>query len=155
MALSIQHKFRCEISEIPSAIWNGTFRLHRPGPSHHTFGYCSCKQVTKYWYWGPHWFCQMERVISVRPTRNDQKRSKRTTFKAGPEYSGRTKAKWSFHLMPTNWNFRNLGLNAKRPNTTEHLWGNKECAESAWPTNQAGSPHMIKPGPKKGRKSFV
>ena len=31
MALSIQHKFRCEISEIPSAQWNGTFRLHRPG----------------------------------------------------------------------------------------------------------------------------
>ena len=32
-----------------------------------------------------------KRDISVRPT--DQ--SKRTTFKAGPEYSGQTKPKWS------------------------------------------------------------
>ena len=27
--------------------WNGTFRLHRPEPSNHAFGYCSCKQDTK------------------------------------------------------------------------------------------------------------
>ena len=31
-ALSIQQKFRFEISEIPRAQWNGTFRLHRPNP---------------------------------------------------------------------------------------------------------------------------
>ena len=31
---SIQQKFRFEISEIPRAQWNGTFRLHRPDPSH-------------------------------------------------------------------------------------------------------------------------
>ena len=66
----------------------------------------------------------------------------------GPNRNGRS-------IWWTNWNFRNLGLNAKRPNITEHLWGNKECAESAWPANQAGSPHTIKPAPKKGRKSFV
>ena len=41
-----------EISEIPRTQWNGTFRLHRPEPSHHAFGYCSCKQDTKERYWG-------------------------------------------------------------------------------------------------------
>ena len=66
-ALSIQQKFRFEISEIPRAQWNGTFRLHRPDPSHRALGYCSCKQDTKEWYWGQQ-FCQMERDISVRPT---------------------------------------------------------------------------------------
>ena len=52
-ALSIQQKFRFEISEIPLAQWNGTFRLHRPKPSHHVllFGYCSCKQDAKEQYW--------------------------------------------------------------------------------------------------------
>ena len=33
-ALSIQQKYRFEISEISRAQWNGTFRLHRPDPSH-------------------------------------------------------------------------------------------------------------------------
>ena len=55
-------KFRFEISKIPRAQWNGTFRLHRPA-----FGYCSCKQDSKELYWGQQ-FCQMERDISVRPT---------------------------------------------------------------------------------------
>ena len=36
-SLSIQQKVRFEISEIPRALWNGTFRLHRPDPSHHWF----------------------------------------------------------------------------------------------------------------------
>ena len=66
-ALSIQEKFQFEISEIPRAQWNGTFRLHRPDPSHRALGYCSCKQDTKERYWGQQ-FCQMERDISVRPT---------------------------------------------------------------------------------------
>ena len=39
-ALSIQQKFRFEISEISRAQWNGTFRLHRPDPSHRAF--CDC-----------------------------------------------------------------------------------------------------------------
>ena len=66
-ALSIRQKFRFEISKIPRAQWNATFRLHRPDPSHRAFGYCSCKQNSKELYWGQQ-FCQMERDISVRPT---------------------------------------------------------------------------------------
>ena len=64
--LSIQQKFWFEISEILRAQWSGTFRLHRPDPSHRAFGYCSCKQDTTGRYWGQQ-FCQMERDISVRP----------------------------------------------------------------------------------------
>ena len=66
-ALSIQQKFRFEISEILRVQWNGTFWLHRPDPSHRALGYCSCKQDTKERYWGQQ-FCQMERNISVQPT---------------------------------------------------------------------------------------
>ena len=50
--LYIQQKFQFEISEISCAQWNGTFRLHRPDPSHRAFGYCSYKQDTKEQYWG-------------------------------------------------------------------------------------------------------
>ena len=39
-ALSIHQKFRFEISETSRAQWNGTFRLHRPDPSHRSFCYC-------------------------------------------------------------------------------------------------------------------
>ena len=66
-ALSIQRKFRFEISEISGAQWTCTFRLDRPDPSHRAFGYCSCKQDTKERYWGQQ-FCQMERDILVRTT---------------------------------------------------------------------------------------
>ena len=66
-ALSIQQKFRFEMSEIPRSQWSGIFRLHSPYPSHRAFGYCSCKQDTKERYWEEQ-FCQMERDISVRPT---------------------------------------------------------------------------------------
>ena len=66
-ALSIQQKFRFEISEIPRAQWKSTFRLPRPDPSYGAFGYCSCKRDTNERYWGQQ-FCQMERDISVRPT---------------------------------------------------------------------------------------
>ena len=47
-ALSIQQKFRFEISEMSRAQWNDTFSFHRPDPSHRAFGYCSCKQETGY-----------------------------------------------------------------------------------------------------------
>ena len=40
--LSIQQFGKC-----PSAQWNGTFRLHRPDPSHRASGYCPCKEDTK------------------------------------------------------------------------------------------------------------
>ena len=36
-ALSIQQKFRFEISENLPVQWNGTFRFHRPDPSHRAF----------------------------------------------------------------------------------------------------------------------
>ena len=50
--LFIQQDFPFETSEILRAKWNGTFRLHRPEPSHRAFPYCSCKQDTKEPYWG-------------------------------------------------------------------------------------------------------
>ena len=67
-ALSIQQKFRIEISTIPRAQWNGTFRLHRPDPSHRAFSYCSWKQDSKERHWGQQ-FCQMERDILVGRTK--------------------------------------------------------------------------------------
>ena len=66
-ALSIPQKLRFEISEISRAQWSGTSRLHRPDPSHRAFGYCSCKQDTKWRYWEQQ-FDQMETHISIRPT---------------------------------------------------------------------------------------
>ena len=62
-ALSIQQKFWFEISKIPRALWNGSFRFHRPVPGHRVFAYCSlCKQDTKERHWGQQ-FCQMERTF--------------------------------------------------------------------------------------------
>ena len=43
------------------------FPSHRRDLSQCTFGYCSCMQDTKEWYWG-HQLCQMKRDISVRPS---------------------------------------------------------------------------------------
>ena len=76
------------------------FLLLKPDPTHRTFGYCSCKQDSKEEYWGQQ-FCQMERDV-----RSDRRKlpdwSKWTTFKAGPEYSGRTEPKWSApFVVPT------------------------------------------------------
>ena len=85
-ALSIQQKFRFEISEMSRAQWNDTFSFHRPDPSHRAFGYCSCKQDTKEQYWGQ-------------------------TGQSGPpskrSFSSRTKPKWSvsFVLIVTNIDF--------------------------------------------------
>ena len=71
-ALSSQQQCQYEISEIPRAKWNGTFRLHRPDPSHRAFGYCSYKQDAKERCWGQQ-FCQMERDISaVWPTETSE-----------------------------------------------------------------------------------
>ena len=91
--LSIQQKFRFEISEIQLAQWSCTFRFHRPDPSHRAFGYCSCKQDTKERYREKQ-FGQMERDISVRPTEITGP-VKVHHLQAGLEYSGRTKLKWS------------------------------------------------------------
>ena len=93
-ALFIQQEFLFKISEIPLVQWNGAFRLHRPDPSHGAFGYCSYKQDTKKNDTGDNNFVKWKGTF-----RSDlQKwpdRSKLTTFKAGTEYSGRTKPKWS------------------------------------------------------------
>ena len=51
----------------------------------------SCKQDRKERSWGQQ-FRQMESDISVRPT--EITRPVEEAFKAGPEYSGRTKPKW-------------------------------------------------------------
>ena len=106
--------FRFEISEIP----RGTFRLHRPDPSHRAFGYCSWKEWdTKERCWGQQ-FCQMERDISVKEPPSE----------AGPEYSGLTKPKWSvpFAVQPK---FPNFGLNGKRSRslfTEIHIYGERQ-----------------------------
>ena len=90
--LSIQQKFRFEISEILLAQWNGTFRLYRPDPSHRAFGYCSCKQEI-IGGTGDNNFVKWKGTFqSDRPKWPD--RSKWISFKAGLEYSGRTKPKW-------------------------------------------------------------
>ena len=155
MALSIQHKFRYEISEILSAQWNSTFRLHRPWTQATArLVNVLVSRIQKSGAGVNNFVKWKGRFPSDRPemTRHGQTGSPSklvSNISVGPNRNG------PFHLIGTNWNVRNFGLNAKRANTTEHLWGNKECAESAWPTNQAGSPHMIEPGPKKGRKSFV
>ena len=112
-ALSIQQKFRFEISEILRVQWNGTFRLHRPDPSHRALGYCSCKQDTEERYWGQQ-FCQMERNISDRPTemtrpvKEDHLQSWSRIFRSDQTEMVRS-------ISCSNRNYRNFGLNGKRP----------------------------------------
>ena len=104
-------RFPFNISEISQ--WNDTFRLHRPDPSHRTFGYCSCKQDTKERYWGQQ-FCQMERDISVRltemtrPVKVDHLQSWSRIFR-----SDQTEMVCS--ICCTNHKFGNFGLNGKCP----------------------------------------
>ena len=69
--------------------WNGTFRLHRPDPSHRAFGYCSCKQDTKERYGGQQ-FGQMKRNISFLPVKVDHPQ-----IKGSPKYSSRTEPRWA------------------------------------------------------------
>ena len=112
-ALSIQQKFRFEISEISRAQWSCTFRLHRPDPSHHAFGYCSCKQDTKERYCGQQ-FCEIEKDISVPPTemtrlaKVDHLQSWSQIFRS--DQTEMVRSIWCTHQ-----NFRNFGLNGKRP----------------------------------------
>ena len=112
-ALSIQQKFRFEISEISRAQWNGTFRLHRPDPSHRAFGHFSCKLDTKQWYEGQQ-FCQMERDFSVgstkmaRSVKVDHLQRRSQIFRSDRTETVRSN-------LISNRNFRNFGLNGKRP----------------------------------------
>ena len=96
-----------KISKVRCAHWNGAFRMQRPDPSHRTFGYCSCKQEAKERYW-THQFRQMERDISVRLTEISE------PSKAIPNIPVGTNRNGPFHLI-SNRNFRNFGLNGKRP----------------------------------------
>ena len=107
---SIQQKSRFEISELIShAKWNGTSWLQRPDPSNRAFGYCSCKQDTKQRYWGQQ-FWQMERDISVQlteitgPVKEDHLQSWSRIFRSDQT-----------DMVRCIWNFRNFGLNGKRP----------------------------------------
>ena len=101
-ALSIQKIFWFEISEIPRAQWNGTFRLHRPDPSHREFGYRSCKQDTNEPYRGQQ-FCEMKRD---GPT--DLKWTDGSNIPVGLQNG---------LIVPFDFkpDFRNFGLNGKRP----------------------------------------
>ena len=96
-----------EISKVPRAHWNGAFRLQRPDPSHRTFGYCSCKQEAKERYW-THQFRQMESDILVRLTEISEPSKVIPNIPVGKNRNG------PFHLI-SNRNFRNFGLNGKRP----------------------------------------
>ena len=80
-------------------------------PSNRTFGYCSWKQDTKqrYWPWGQQ-FWQMERDISVQlteitgPVKEDHLQSWSRIFRSDQT-----------DMVRCIWNFRNFGLNGKRP----------------------------------------
>ena len=81
------------------AQWNSTFRLHRPDPSHRTFGYCSCKQARKERYWKQNFVKWKGTLRSDRPKRPD--RSLWTTIFI-PKLSAWTKPKWSVQFdVPT------------------------------------------------------
>ena len=93
--------------------WIGTFRLHRPDPSHRAFGYCSCNQDTREQHWEQQ-FCQMERDISVlttemtRPVKEDHlPQSWSRMFRSD-------QIKSVHSIWCTNRKFRNFGLNGKR-----------------------------------------
>ena len=60
--LATLQKFQFEI------LWIGTVHSGCTDPTQATAWNCSCMQVTKEQYWGQQ-FCQMERDISVRPTK--------------------------------------------------------------------------------------
>ena len=57
---------------------------------------------------------------SDRPKPKWPDRSNWTTFKGGPEHSGRTKTEMVRSIWCTNRNFRNSGLNGKRPKNSYH-----------------------------------
>ena len=132
-ALSIQQKFRFEISEISRAQWSCAFRLHRPHPSHRAFGY-SCKQDATERHCRRQ-FCQMERDISVRPTemtrpvKLDHLQSWFRLFRSDQTEMVRS-------IWCTNRNFRTFGLNGKRPWSRKFRSDQTEIVRSIWCTNR-------------------
>ena len=103
-------KIPIEFSEIPRAQWNGTVTpaaqtLPKPVRA---FSYCSCKKYTKVRYWG-----DLRRTIwstGKGPT-------KMRTGQSGPcSFKFRSDQTEMVHSNGcTNRNFRNFGLNGKRP----------------------------------------
>ena len=91
-ALSIQQKFPFEISEIPHAHWLHSGCIDPTQATAHLVNVLSSR-VQKSGT-GDNNFVKWKGTLqSVQPKRPDQ--SKRTTFKADPEYSGRFKLRWS------------------------------------------------------------
>ena len=89
-------RFPFNISEISQ--WNDTFRLHRPDPSHRTFGYCSCKQDTKERDWGQQFLSNGKGHFG--PTdRNDQTSQSVPPSKLIPKISVGPNRNGPFHLM--------------------------------------------------------
>ena len=111
-------KFWFEISLISLAQWNGTFQLHRPNPATAHLVIVLASRIQKSSTGNNNFVKWKGTFRSDRPKWPD--RSKWTTFKAGHEYSGWTKLKWSIpfdvHVqLCTNRNFWNFGFNGKHP----------------------------------------
>ena len=109
--------FHC--TKIP--VWNlGNFTCpmerYVPNPGHRAFGYCPCKQDTKERYWGQQ-FCQIERDISVRPTEMTRL-AKVDHLQSWSRILLSEQTEMIPSVWCTNRNFRNFGLNGKRPLTT-------------------------------------
>ena len=103
MALSIQKKFRWEISEILSAQWNSTFefRLHRPGTQATARLVIVLVNRIQKSGAGVNNFVKWKGTFrSDRPEMTRDGQRGLPGLKAGPEYSGRTQPKWS---VPFDW----------------------------------------------------
>ena len=104
---SIQQKFWFEISEIPRAYWNGTFRLHSPDPSRIQKRGTGTTILSNI----------MARDISVRPTeitgpvKVDHLQGWSRTFRSDQIEMVRS---IQLSIWCINRNFRNFGLNGKR-----------------------------------------
>ena len=69
-----------------TCLMNGTFRLHKPVPSHRAFGYCSSTQDTKERYLGEQ-LCQMGKGHVGPTNRNERTGQSRQPSKMVPKYS--------------------------------------------------------------------
>ena len=85
-------------------VLNGTFQLHRPDPSHYTFGYCFYKKDTKGQYWGTTFLSNGEGHRNDRTGQSEPPSEVVPNILVGPNQNG------PFYLI-SNRNFRNFGLN--------------------------------------------
>ena len=102
-ALSNQQKVRLEISEIPCTQWNDTFLLHRPDPSHRALYAGQRRGVL-----GTAMLSNGEEHFGLTD-RNDR------TGQSGPRPWSQISRSHRTKMPCSNWNFRNFGLNGKRP----------------------------------------